>query len=108
MWLNWIQVNRPALLSGLRLDVPGWFPDPTYSGLRPVPIALPVGQTRDWSLPLSDGSRIHVHKYADGRRIAHRDRYDPDVGLGNAVLHLMFETPLGLAALVFVVSRKYR
>jgi hypothetical protein len=41
-----------------------------------------------------DGSRLHVHEHYDGRRVVHRDQYDPSQGLGSLIAHLAFETPL--------------
>jgi hypothetical protein len=42
----------------------------------------------------NDGSRVHVHEYWYGRRVVHRDQYDPNQGLGNLLPHLVFETAL--------------
>ncbi len=44
-----------------------------------------LGHVYDWVLPLSDGSRIHVHVMPDGSLRAHRDRYDPNAGVWSAV-----------------------
>jgi hypothetical protein len=56
----------------------------------------------------SDGSRIHVHEFPDGRLVAHRDRYDPDAGFGHAVAHLLTETfvgPLVAVGIALVIGR---
>lgn len=49
---------------------------------------------------MSDGSRIHVHAYHDGRRVVHRDQYDPARGIGPLIAHLAADTPLGILALI--------
>lgn len=37
-------------------------------------VASPEGQVSDWGLSFADGSRIHVHQFADGRYVVDRDR----------------------------------
>lgn len=96
----WITSNWPALVRGDKIEVPPWLPRPPESGFREVEIAMPAGQVRDWAVRVSDGSRVHVHEYPDGRLVAHRDRYDPDRGLGSTISHLWSETPWGAVAIL--------
>lgn len=92
-WEQWIGHNRGALTSGAKLEVPRHFGHLAHAGFRPTQLASPEGQVANWTLPREDGSRIHVHVYPDGRRVAHRDKYDPDRGIGPALAHLAFDTP---------------
>ena len=60
----------------------------------------PVGQACDFTLSMTDGSRVHVQCFGtEGgmhRLRVHRDRWDPDSGLMHFILHAAFETPVGL------------
>lgn len=77
-------------------------PHPATAGFQEQGIAEPAGQVRDWTLPVDDGSRIHVHEYPDGRMAAHRDEIDPDRGPVEAVVHVLKETKVGQAAMIGV------
>lgn len=80
--------------------VPSSLPHPSAGGFHLISPAMPDGQVGDWGLSLDDGSRIHLHEFADGRLIAHRDVFDPDRGIGHAIAHVIAETPLGAAVAV--------
>jgi len=109
-WGQWIDRNLPALKAGKKLGAPEWLGPPADAGFRRVTSAAYEGQVADWALPQCDGSRIHVHEYANATRIVHRDQYDPDRNLANTLRHLVFDTPLGVAALaagaVWVLSQE--
>lgn len=72
-------------------------PPLSEAGFRPV-LGEPVGQKSDWGRPWGKG-RIHVHVFADGRRVAHFDRHDPGRGLGASIVHLASETKAGRAVI---------
>jgi hypothetical protein len=99
IWVAWIQQNWQSLVSGLKINAHYGLAAPPEAGFEAIGFAHPVGQIRDWGLSMTDGSRIHVHEYADGRRVVHRDKHDPKRGLGPALAHLMQETPYGMLAL---------
>jgi hypothetical protein len=99
IWMAWITQHWQRFVNGEKIDAPIWFAPPADAGFEVIEIAHPVGQTRDWGLPLSDDSRIHVHEYANGRRVVHRDVHNPKRGLGPMLAHLMQETPYGVLAL---------
>lgn len=93
-WSSWIDSAWPKLTAGAKLEVPRHLPHPKHAGFSPESIATPEGQCADWVLSYNDESRVHVHEYCDGRRVVHRDQYDPNQGLGNLLAHLVFETAL--------------
>jgi hypothetical protein len=95
-WVTWITQNWQRLAPGVKIEAPHWFGAPVEAGFEPIGIAHPVGQARDWGMSFTDGSRIHIHEFANGRRVVHRDKHDPRRGLGHAVAHLMQETPYGI------------
>ena len=101
-WMQWIANNWEALCAGRKLCVrQGWLAHPRFvPGFRQVQ-GWPMGQSCDWGLQLDDKSRIHAQCYAapDGTPMLciHRDKWDPDRGLGHAVMHALFETPAGPA-----------
>jgi hypothetical protein len=100
---NWEQLlgqQRDALASGTKIVVPRHFGPLANAGFRPTSLASQEGQASDWALSRPDGSRIHVHVYKDGRRVAHRDKFDPDRGIGPALAHLTLDTPYVAIALV--------
>ena len=99
-WVAWIRVEWPRLSAGAKVVAPAWLPSPPVNGFTALAVATPQGQCADWGLSLNDGSRIHVHEFATGERIAHRDEHDPGQGLGRALAHLAFETWVGPAALL--------
>lgn len=108
-WVNWITQTWAPLSAGEKVEVPFWLGAPNQAGFRFIPLAHPVGQVRNWVLSMSDGSRIHVHEFADGRYVAHRDKHDPDRGLESSVAHLMQETPypawFAFAGILFLVAK---
>jgi hypothetical protein len=99
IWMVWVNQHWQRLVNGEKITAPVWLAMPADAGFEAIEIAHPVGQARDWGLPLSDNSRIHVHEYADGRRVVHRDVHNPKRGLGPMLAHLMQETPYGALAL---------
>jgi hypothetical protein len=99
-WERWIGQHRDTLASGAKIEVPWHFGPLTHAGFRQTSLASQQGQASDWSLSRPDGSRIHVHVYRDGRRVAHRDKFDPDRGIGPALAHLALDTPFVAIALV--------
>lgn len=111
-WGGWITSCWNELARGSKLQVPGHLPHPRWVGFHAIDVATPEGQCSDWGLSLTDGSRIHVHEYSDGRLVAHRDRFDPAAGFLNAVKHLLTETFVGPALLavgvVVVLNRAAR
>jgi hypothetical protein len=100
MWMMWIGENWDELEARKKLTVPSWFPHPATVGFKQESITTPAGQCRDWVLPLSDESRIHVHEFEDGRLVAHRDKYDPNSSPLNAIAHFVHETEIGRSALL--------
>ena len=88
LWNDWIHDNWVALATGMKLNF-------AQENLA----AEEAGQCRDWILALSDKSRLQVREFADGRVVAHRDRWDPNRGVPNMVKHVAFETTLGGLAL---------
>lgn len=98
-WEMWIRDNWEALTEG-HVPVPAWLPHPARSGFKRLQFSTPFGQVADWGLSFDDRSRIHVHEHGDGHLVAHRDKYDPDVNLGNLLAHVFTETPVGRLALV--------
>ena len=99
-WINWIRLYWNDLARGAKIEVPHFLDPLAQAGFRPTPLASPEGQASDWALALSDGSRIHVHVYRDGRRVAHRDKFDPARGIGPTLAHLAVDTPYVAIALV--------
>ena len=99
-WTAWIHSNWTALAGGAKVDAPAWLGPPSEAGFRLTRAAAYEGQSADWSLGLSDRSRIHLHEYANGRRVVHRDAHDPDRGLADMAAHLVFDTPFVAAAAV--------
>ncbi len=99
-WHDWISLNWGGLVAGAKIEVPNALGPLAQGGFLTTPNASPEGQVADWALAMSDRSRIHVHVYRDGRRFAHRDKHDPDRGIGDKIAHLATETPLGVLALI--------
>ena len=99
-WKGWIKDNWDALVTGKKLELTAFLPHPAQSGFAEEDLAEEAGQCRDWILALTDESRLHVHEFADGRMVVHRDRWDPNRGASNMVKHVAFETTLGGLALV--------
>ncbi len=94
-WSEWINGAWTMLKQGSRVKVPSWLPHPMEAGFSPTYMAEPNGQCRDWALSLNDGSRIHIHEFCDGRRVAHRDATDPARGPIEAIFHWLFESTSG-------------
>lgn len=101
-WMYWIRANWRALVGGKKLFVaahllghPRYYPHLFTRGS-----GWPVGQYCDYMMQLTDRSRIHVQCFAaeDGMPMlrVHRDRWDPDCGPVEYILHGFFETPVGL------------
>lgn len=108
-WVNWITEKWSALSAGEKIEAPSWLGAPHQAGFHLIPMAHPVGQVRNWGLAMSDGSRIHIHEFGDGRYVAHRDKHDPSRGFESSVAHLMQETPypawFALTGLVCLIVR---
>lgn len=98
-WLEWIRSNWLLFLAGQKIEAPWWLGSPLQAGFQRISLAHPSGQESDWGLSISDGSRIHVHSYATGRNVVHRDKHDPAQGLDRAIAHIVEETPYGKLAL---------
>lgn len=100
-WDAWLHFAWPRLVRGERVEASG-LGHPMRAGFRRLSIAEAVGQTEDWALSMTDGSRIHLHGYGQPaeRWIAHRDRFDPARGLLSAARHVCTETKTGRAAAV--------
>lgn len=104
-WMPWIHERWPLLANRAKLEAPSWLPHPRWTeGFSAIAVATPEGQIANWGLPLSDGSRIHVHEFSDGKLIAHRDQFDPERSPLHLVAHLALETPVGLIALACTVG----
>lgn len=109
-WITWIRQNWQALERGEKLIVSDWWwlgHPSRWPQLFTRGTGWPVGQDSDYMMALQDGSRIHVQCFTakDGtaQLRMHRDRWDPDAGLAELVLHALGETPVGpLAALALV------
>ncbi len=93
-WVGWLHANWTQLAAGAKLQAPAHLPHPRYAGFARESLASPEGQVVDWVLPVTDGSRIHVHECSDGRLVAHRDQYDPNRSAGHLLAHLVLETAL--------------
>lgn len=102
-WIDWIRQKWSQLEEGDKLRAPVSLGHPKHEGFERLSLAMPRGQRADWALPYSDGSRIHVREFDDGRFIVHRDKYDPQRRLDYTFAHLMYETPAGLAAIAAVI-----
>lgn len=99
-WNQWLAASWADLHRGSRVSVPTWLPHPRWSGFETPPLAEPAGQTADWVRSLSDGSRLHIHEFADGRMVAHRDPTDPKRGPLHAVWHWATESTSGRLAVL--------
>jgi hypothetical protein len=82
-----------------------------------LPNAWPDGQRCDYAWRLRDGGRVHAQCFGTGEGATirfHLDRWDPDAGPVPALLHVLFETPLGrvasltaAAVAAFTLGRKF-
>ena len=112
-WEVWLAEAWPLLVQRRTVLVPAELPAMEASGFAVPPLAEPVGQVADHVLALDDGSRLHVHTYASGLRIAHRDTIDPGRSAGAAIAHWCLESrsgaslmwTLGTTALIFALDR---
>jgi hypothetical protein len=94
-WVNWVRDNFSRLIKKEWLEVPEYLPHPLQAGFYQLSIAENYCQINNYAISLSDGSRLHVHEYKDGRLIIHRDKYDPDKGIVDTTLHFFTETNIG-------------
>lgn len=99
-WYGWIQQSWGRLSAGGKIEAPSWLPSPATAGFAVIAIASPEGQSGDWGLSMNDGSRVHVHVFPDGRRVVHRDRFDPARSIWSMIAHLLTETWVGPVAAV--------
>lgn len=97
-WRAWRDHAWRHLVAGRRVAVPFELPHPTLAGFRQESIAEPCGQLRDWVIPVTDGSRIHLHEFTGGVLVAHRDKIDPNRGPVEALTHWVTEAPSGQLA----------
>lgn len=102
-WAAWYRQNQQLLCDGVNLAVPATLPRPSQAGFAFTSLAENVGQVRDWAAPISDGSRLHVHEFADGSLRVHRDATDPSRGLTSAVWHWATESTSGRAVVIAAV-----
>lgn len=101
-WALWLATVERRLRGGEQVAAPSNLPDPREAGFRLLSLAEPVGQIADFAMSLADGSRYHIHQFADGRRVVHRDEYDPDRSFAHAFGHFVSETKTGKIGLVAV------
>ncbi|MBL8624669.1 MAG: hypothetical protein JNK64_25400 [Myxococcales bacterium] len=103
LWTHLVRHRWAELVAGKKIDllVPETY-HPENDPFFRANTGWPVGQASDYTLSIADGSRVHAQCFgAAGGKVRlriHRDRWDPDQGLGNAMAHAAFETPLGLIA----------
>ncbi len=103
LWNRLVRHRWAELMAGKKIDllVPETF-HPKHDPLFRANSGWPVGQACDYTLSMTDDSRVHVQCFGvEGGKLrlrVHRDRWDPDKGLGHALAHAAFETPLGLFA----------
>ena len=105
MWASWLVERWDDFAAGQEIGVPSYFLHPSVAGFSHETLATDKGQVSNWVRSLEDGSRIHVHEFADGRLVAHRDKIDPNGSVIHAVAHFATETELGrLATLILSVA----
>jgi len=101
-WNSVINAQWPALYAGKKVwvDVHPAF-HPKHGTLFRENVGWPAGQTSDYTISYKDGSRLHAQCFGirNGfvRVRLHRDKFDPDQGFLNFVLHGLLETPVGPA-----------
>lgn len=100
-WNAWLNCVGRALKRGEQVVVPRYLPHPALVGFQQTTLAENVGQSRNWTIWCADGSRLHVHEYADGRLVIHRDGINPEKGPVHAVAHWLLESTSGKATLIF-------
>lgn len=96
-WREFVNTHAGNLRAGALVALPEGMPLEGWKRLR---WAEAAGQVADLAFPCADGSRLHVHIFADGRRLMHRDRWDPERGPVAAVLHWLVETRSGRGAVL--------
>jgi len=94
-WSNWLGSAWGDLVEGRRVIVPRSLPHPGRIGFERTSLAEDVGQIADWSMPVKDGSRLHVHEFRNMVLVIHRDTLNPDEGLLPAIGHFILDTDLG-------------
>jgi hypothetical protein len=94
-WHGWINGVWPQLVEGAKVTAPWHLSHPRWAGFATTALAEPNGQVADWVLPMSDGSRIHVHEKPDGAMLVHRDAADPERGIVEAAIHFFTESMIG-------------
>jgi len=107
---NWIRENWALLKQNKKLEVPRWFSQNEVDLLfTETELALNIGQDKDFICEMSDGSRLHIHLFKDGKRIVHRDAISPR-GPISGLLHCMVDTNIGkalsIACLFFVIIKE--
>ena len=59
------------------------------------PMAWPRGQIEDRVKSLGPGQgRLHWQRWPNGREETHHDQFDPARGAGEAIIHVLLETPI--------------
>jgi len=59
------------------------------------PLAWPRGQIEDQVKSLGPGQgRLHWQRWSSGRQETHHDRFDPAQSPGEAIVHVLLETPI--------------
>ena len=96
-WSTFLHHALPALRQGKSVDV-STLPHPRAEGWLVPKTAMRVGQLHDWVQALPDGSRLHVHEFSSGRRLVHRDRWNPARSPVHALVHVATETAVGRTA----------
>lgn len=103
-YLAWLNRNYTSLWNGARLRVPSHLGHPKWSGFSFTAFAEPAGQVADWVASLRNGSRVHIHEFANGALVAHVDRIDPQRGPLEALAHWVTESWSGRLAVAGVVA----
>ena len=106
--MRWIRSVFAALRAGRKVVVPPNLSHPAYAGFVKEDLAEDHGQAADWTLSLSDESRVHVHEMPDGTFIAHRDAVDPNLGPLHAICHVLTETKVGFVAVAALLALSMR
>jgi hypothetical protein len=107
-WESWINGNWARLAAGAHLRVPRRLPHPGNAGFTFERFAEDHGQVQDWTCPISDGSRLHVHVHRGGLMVLHRDEWDPGVSPLHTLVHVATETQVGrIASVVGLTAAAY-
>ncbi|MCH8286445.1 hypothetical protein IIB79_07960, partial [candidate division KSB1 bacterium] len=70
-WDRWVYDNLSVWRKQTSVFIPAGLPHPAYSGFGKPVVAEQHGQETDWVVSLEDGSRLHIHEYADGTMVGH-------------------------------------